>query len=87
MWSKQISTLVSKQVAAKIQKLNKSAWVNTTLTAQKAAANDEQYLMLVVQSTVAKHFATPPIDPTNSPPSNWKAIIEQACNKMKNKST
>ena len=82
MQSKQISTLVSKQVAAKMQKLNKSAHVDTTLTAQKAAANDEQYLMSVVQSAVAKHFA----QPTSSPPSNWKVIIEQACNKM-NKST
>ena len=86
MWSKQISTLVSKQVAAKIQKLNKSTHVDTTLTAQKAAANDEQYLMSVVQSAVAKHFTTPPINPSNSQPSNWKAIIEQAHNKL-NKST
>ena len=87
MRSKQISTLVSKQVAAEIQKLNKSTHIDTTLTAQKVAANDEQYLMSVVQSTVAKHFATPPINPPNPQPSNWKAIIEQTHNKMKNKST
>ena len=85
-------TLVSKQVAAKMQKLNKSAHVDTALTAQKAAANDEQYLMSVVQSAVAKHFATPPNLPKPQPsnsyalPSNWKAIIEWANNKM-NKST
>ena len=89
-WSKQISTLVSKQVAAEMQKLNKSAHVDTALIAQKAAANDEQYLMSFVQSTVAKHFASPPNLPkpqlSYSPPSNWKAIIEQARSKM-NKST
>ena len=90
--SKQISTLVSKQVAAKMQKLNKSTHIDTALTAQKAAANNEQYLMPVVQSAVAKHFASPPNPPKRqqsysySPPSNWKAIIEQAHKKM-NKST
>ena len=44
--------------------------------------------MSVVQSAVAKHFATPPIhlQHSNSPPSKWKALIEQARNKM-NKST
>ena len=88
-WSKQILTLVSKQVAAEIQKYNKSAHINTALTSQKGAANDEQYLMSVVESAVAKHFAAPNLpkpQPTSSPPSNWKAIIEQAHNKM-NKST
>ena len=72
MRSKKISTLVSNQVAAEIQKLNKLANVDTTLTAQKAASNDEQYHMSVVQSTVAKHFATPPITcnhPTGKPSS------------------
>ena len=91
MQSKQISTLVSKQVAAEMQKLNKSAHVDTALTAPKAAANNEQYLTSVVQSAVAKHFAHPPPNPpkpqlTSSPPSHWKDIIEQAHNKM-NKST
>ena len=61
--SKQISTLVSKQVAAKTQKYNKSAHVNSTHIVNKAAADDEQHLMLVVQSAVAKHFATPPSQP------------------------
>ena len=73
-----------------MQKLNKSTHVDTALTAKKTAANDEKYLMPDVQSTVAKHFATPPnlLKPqlSYSPPSNWKAIIELAHNKM-NKST
>ena len=90
--SKQILTLVSKQVAAAMQKYNKSAHVDTAHIAHKAAADNEQHLMSVVQSTVAKHFATPPNplkqQPSNSYalPSNWGAIIEQANNKM-NKST
>ena len=78
--SKQISTLVSKQVAAKIQKPNKSAHIDITLTAQKAAPNNEQYLMSLVQSTVAKHFATPCTARPNPQPSNWKSIIKQARN-------
>ena len=61
--SKQISTLVSKQVAAEIQKYNKSAHVDSTHIANKAAADDEKHLMSVVQSTVTKHFATPPSQP------------------------
>ena len=83
--SKQISTLVSKQVTAEIQKLNKSAHIGTALTAQKGAANDEQYLMSVVQSAVAKHFATPPNppkpQPTSSPPSNWKPSLNRPVTK------
>ena len=78
--SKQILTLVSKQVAAEMQKLNQSANVDTTLTAQKSAPNDEQYLMSVVQSAVANHFATPPTAPPNSAPLNLKSIIKQAPN-------
>ena len=46
--SKQISMLVSQQVAAKMQKYNRSAHVDITNTAGKAAADDEQHLMLVV---------------------------------------
>ena len=93
--TKQISTLVSKQVAAKMQKYNRSAHVDSTNTADKAAADDEQCLMLMVQSAVAKHFATQPNQPrpirpqpanSYSPPSNWKAAIEQF-NKRMNKST
>ena len=80
MRSKQISTLVSKQVAAEMQKLNKSTNVDTTPTAQKSAPNDEQYLMSVVQSAIAKHFATPPTAPPNSTPLNLKSIIKQAHN-------
>ena len=58
--SKQISTLVSKQVAAKMQKYNKSAHIDTAHIAHKAVTDDEQHLMSVVQSTVTRHFATPP---------------------------
>ena len=61
--SKQISTLVSKQVAAEMQKYNKSAHIDNTPIMDKAAADDEQHLMSVVQSAVAKHFETPPNQP------------------------
>ena len=93
--SKQILTLVSKQVAAKMQKYNKSAHIDSTNSADKAAVDDGQHLMSMVQSTVAKHFATQPKQarpirpqPANScsPPSNWKAAIVQL-NKTMNKST
>ena len=75
-----------------MQKYKKSAHVNTAHIAHKAGADDEQHLMSVVQSAVAKHFATPPNPPKPQPsnsyalPSNWKAIIKWANNKM-NKST
>ena len=80
--SKQISTLISKQVAAKMQKFNQSVNVDTTTTApsSKSAQNDEQYLMSVVQAAVAKHFATPPTAPPNPTPFNLKSIIKQARN-------
>ena len=93
--SKQISALVSQQVAAEMQKYNRSAHVDITNTADKATADDEQHHKSMVQSAVAKYFATqlkparpvkPP--PTNSYalPSNWGDIFKQANNKM-NKST
>ena len=50
--------LVSQQVAAKMQKYNRSAHVDITNTADKATADDEQHLKSMVQSTVAEHFAT-----------------------------
>ena len=80
MQSKQISTLVSKQESAEMQKLNQSKNVDTTITVQKSAPNDEQYLTSVVQGTIAKHFATPPTALPNSTPFNLKSIIKQACN-------
>ena len=92
---KQILALVSQQVAAEIKKYNKSAHLDSTNTVDEAAADDEQHLMLMVQSTVAKHFATQPNQPNlirqqlpnnHSPPSNWKAAIEPFNNKL-NKST
>ena len=61
--SKQISMLVSQQVAAKMKKYNPSAYVSSTNTVDKAAADDEQHLMSMVQSAVAKHYATQPNQP------------------------
>ena len=92
--SKQILTLVSQQVAAKMKKYNQSTHVGSTYTADKAEADDEQHLMLMVQSAVAKHFVTQPnqpnpirrLPPSSSPPSNWKEAIERF-NKRANKST
>ena len=80
--SKQISKLISKQVAAEMQKFNQSVNVDTTSTApsSKSAQNDEQYHMSVVQAAVAKHFAPHlPLRPIQ-PPFNLKAIIKQARN-------
>ena len=92
--TKQISTLVSQQVAAKMKKYNPSAHVGSTNTADKAAADDEQHLMSMVQSAVSKHFATQPTQPNpirrpssiTQPPPNWREAIEQF-NKRRNKST
>ena len=61
--SKQISMLVSQQVAAEMKKYNPSAYVGSTNTADKAAADDEQHLMSMVQSAVSKHFTTQPTQP------------------------
>ena len=55
--------LVSQQVAAEMKKYNKSAHIGSTSTVDKAATDDEQHLMSMVQSTVAKHFATQPNQP------------------------
>ena len=80
--SKQISTLISKQVAAEMQKFNQSINVDTTTTSpsSKSAQNNEQYLMSVVQAAVAKHFAAPPTTLPNPTPFNLKSIIKQARN-------
>ena len=77
-----------------MKKYNKSAHIDSTNTADKAVADDEQHLMLMVQSAVAKHFATQPNQPnpirqpppSSSPPSNWKEAIKRL-NKRMNKST
>ena len=92
--SKQISMLVSQQVSAEMKKYNKSAHIGSTNTADKAATDDKQHLMSMVQSAVAKHFATQPnqpnlirqLPPSSSPPSNWKEAIKRL-NKRMNKST
>ena len=93
--SKQILTLVSQQVAAKMQKYHRSAHVDNTNIADKATADQEQHLMSMVQSSVAKHFTTPPSQPLlirkplpNSYPlqSNWQGTMDQL-NRRMNKST
>ena len=85
--------LVSQQVAAEMKKYNPSAYVGSTNTADKAAADDEEHLMLMVQSAVSKHFTTQPTQPNPirrltivQPAPNWREAIEQF-NKRKNKST
>ena len=85
--------LVSQQVAAEMKKYNPIAHVGSTNTEGKAAADDEEHLMAMAQSTVSKHFATPPTQPNPirqptivQPKANWKEIFEQI-NKKHNKST
>ena len=55
--------LVSQQVGAEMKKYHPTAHVSSTNTVDKAAADDEQHLMSMVQSAVAKHFATQPTQP------------------------
>ena len=64
--------LVSRQVATEMQKYNKSVHVDSTIIVDKVAVDDEQHLMSMVQSAVAKHFATSPSQP--------KLIIQQPPN-------
>ena len=91
--SKQISMLVSQQVAAKMKKYNPSAHIGSTNTEGKASADDKEHLMAMVQSTVSKHFATQPNQPNPirqptivQPAPNWREVFEQI-NKKHNKST
>ena len=91
--SKQISMLVSQQVAAEMKKYNPSAYVGSTNTTEKAPADNEQHLVAMVQSAVSKYFATPPTQPNPirqpaivQPAPNWREAIEQF-NKRRNKST
>ena len=92
--SKQISMLVSQQVAAEMKKYNPSVHVGSTNTEGKASADDEKHLMAMVQSAVSKHFAalsTQPnpirqLPPSSDPPPNWRAVFKQY-NKKHNKST
>ena len=65
-----------------MQKFNQSVNMDTTTTApsSKYAQNDEQYLMSVVQATVAKQITTLPTSLPNPTPFNLKSIIKQACN-------
>ena len=56
--SKQISMLVSQQVAAEIQKYTRSAHVDNMNTVDNATADQDQHLKSIVQSAVAEHFKT-----------------------------
>ena len=67
--SKQISMLVSQQVAAEMKKYNPSAYVGSTNIVDKATADDEQHLMSMVQSAVSKHIV--------QPAPNWREAIKQ----------
>ena len=58
--SKQISMLVSQQVAAEMEKYNSSAHVGSTHIEGNASMDDDEHLMAMVQSAVSKHFAAPP---------------------------
>ena len=92
--SKQITTLVSQQVAAKMQKYNRSTHVHNMNTMDKTPADQEQHLMSMVQSAVAKHFATPPSPPRPLPPirkpqpieyalpSNWGEVVDRLYRRM-----
>ena len=92
--SKQISMLVSQQVAAEMKKYNPSMHAGSTNTECKASADDDDHLMAIVQSAVSKHFAaqaTQPnpirrLPPSPNPPPNWKEAIKQL-NRRLNKST
>ena len=83
--SKQISMLVSQQVAAEMKKYNPSVHVGSTNIEDKAAADDEEHLMAMVQSAVSKHFAAPPTQPTpirqlppsSDPSSKWRTTVVQ----------
>ena len=61
--SKQVLMLVSQQVAAEMKKYNPSAYVGSTNTVDKAAADDEEHLMSMVQYAVSKQFMTQPTQP------------------------
>ena len=91
--SKQISMIVSQQVAAEMQKYNPSAYIGRTNTEAKASADDEKHLMVMVQSAVSKHVVALPTQPNPirqptivQPAPNWREVFEQY-NKKHNKST
>ena len=69
--SKQISMLVSQQVAAKIQKYTTSAHDRLN-TVDNSTADQDQHLKSIVQSAVAKHFKIhKPMRPLRIPLANW----------------
>ena len=83
--SKQISMLVSQQVAAKMEKYNSSAHISSTHIEGNASMDDDDHLMAMVQSAVSKHFAAPPTQPTPirrlppnlDPSSKWRTTVVQ----------
>ena len=69
--SKQISMLVSQQVADEIKKYTTSQ-CNRLHTMETSTADDDQNLKLIVQSAVAEHFRIrKPMRPLKIPPANW----------------
>ena len=83
--SKQISMLVSQQVAAEMKKYNPSAHIASTNIEGKASADDEEHIMVMVQSAVSKHFAAPTtqlnrirhLSPSPDPSSKWRTTVVQ----------
>ena len=69
--SKQISMLVSQQVAAEIQKYTTSAHDKTN-TVDNSTEDQDQHLKSIVQSAVADHFKICKLmRPLNIPLPNW----------------
>ena len=77
--------LVSQQVAAEMKKYNPSAHVGSTHIEGKASMDNDEHLMVMVQSAVSKHFAAPPTQPTlirkqppsSDPSSKWRTTVVQ----------
>ena len=78
--------LISQQVAAKMKKYNPSAHVGSTHIEGNASMDDDEHLMVMVQSAVSKHFAAPPVQPTLirqlppnlDPSSKWRTTVVQS---------
>ena len=83
--SKQISMLVSQQVAAEMEKYNSSVHVGSTHIEGNASKDDDEHLMAMVQSAISKHFAASPTQPTPirrlppnlNPSSKWRTTVVQ----------
>ena len=83
--SKQISMLISQQVAAEMKKYNPSAHIGSTHIEGNASMDDDEHLMAMVQSAISKHFAAPPtqpnlirrLPPNLDPSSKWRTTVIQ----------